>query len=114
MTDRPASLNDTSNGGARAGIRAHIEKLIGPVNRVFRETDPLLDVDVLCVPAAIDRPVHMLFTAGMSDTAMTPSGNTPTATISSMPRAKSISRRLNPSQAAAEPQRNGEGCSVIA
>ena len=74
MTDRPASLNDTSNGGARAGIRAHIEKLIGPVNRVFRETDPLLDVDVLCVPAAIDRPVHMLFTAGMSDTAMTPSG----------------------------------------
>lgn len=76
MIDRPASpssLNDPT-GGARAEIRSHVERHIGPVSRVLRVEDPLLDVDVLCVPAAIDRPVHMLVTAGMSDVAMNPSG----------------------------------------
>ena len=64
----------------RAPITAHIERHIGPIKQVFRETaaassiDALavdvLPVDVLHVAATTDRPVHTLITSGMSDRPM--------------------------------------------
>jgi hypothetical protein len=73
-SDSSNTFADPSSEGARAEIRAHIERHIGPVGKVFREQDSLLTVDILSVPAAIDRPVHMLFTVGMSDRAMNTGG----------------------------------------
>ncbi|HMN43079.1 MAG TPA: suppressor of fused domain protein [Povalibacter sp.] len=58
----------SSTSSSRPQIQAHVERHLGPVTRAFREGD----IDILCVDAAFDRPVHMLVTAGMSDAAMTP------------------------------------------
>lgn len=56
----------SSTSSIRPQIQAHVEQHLGPVTRTFREGD----IDILCVDAAFDRPVHMLITAGMSDVAM--------------------------------------------
>ncbi len=53
---------------SRPQIQAHVERHLGPVTRIFQEGG----IDILCVDAAFDRPVHVLITAGMSDAAMTP------------------------------------------
>ena len=63
MTSDPSSTSSS-----RPQIQAHIERHLGPVTRTFREGD----IDILGVDATYDRPVHMLVTAGMSDTAMAP------------------------------------------
>lgn len=58
--------DSSPTSSSRPPIQAHVERHLGPVTRTFREGD----IDILCVDAAFDRPVHMLITAGMSDAAM--------------------------------------------
>jgi hypothetical protein len=58
--------DSSPTSSSRPQIQAHVERHLGPVTRTFREGD----IDILCVDAAFDRPVHMLVTAGMSDAAM--------------------------------------------
>ncbi len=56
--------------GNRVRIRTHAEHHLGPVTRLFHESD----IDILCVDAAVDHPVHTLITAGMSDQPMNTDG----------------------------------------
>jgi len=66
-----SDLNLTeSKQGCRPQIRAHIEKHLGPVSRIFHQDG----FDILCVEAVVDRPIHTLITAGMSDAAMNTGG----------------------------------------
>lgn len=60
----------------RQPIRAHIERHLGPVAQTFRE--PVTDgpsIDIHRVAATVERPVHTLVTAGMSDLPMPGAGN---------------------------------------
>lgn len=60
----------------RQQIRAHIERHLGAIGQTFREsiTDSL-SVDIHQVPATVERPIHTLVTAGMSDVALPAAGN---------------------------------------
>jgi Suppressor of fused protein (SUFU) len=64
------SSKTVSSQGARPQIQAHVEKHLGPVTRLFSEGG----IDILCVDAAVDHPVHTLVTAGMSDAPMDTGG----------------------------------------
>jgi hypothetical protein len=54
----------------RAPITAHVERHLGPIKQVFRESPDASAIEVLHVAATTDRPVHTLITSGMSDQAM--------------------------------------------
>ena len=54
----------------RAPITAHVERHLGPIKQVFRESSDASAIEVLHVAATTDRPVHTLITSGMSDQAM--------------------------------------------
>lgn len=64
MTDQPALT--VSNSGCRPQIRRHVEEHLGAVTAVYREGS----IDILCVGAVAERPMHTLVTAGMSDQSM--------------------------------------------
>jgi len=68
MTGADVTSNATRQG-CRAEIRAHIERELGPVKQVFHESTDNA-VDVLHVAATLERPIHTLITAGMSDAPM--------------------------------------------
>ncbi len=54
-------------------IGAHLERHVGPVERVFHERlSDIVHVDVLHVGPAEGHPFHTLVTSGMSDRAMSP------------------------------------------
>ncbi|HEY6643751.1 suppressor of fused domain protein [Povalibacter sp.] len=54
----------------RPQIHAHVERHLGPITRTFQANG----IDILCVDAAVDHPVHTLVTAGMSDVPMDTGG----------------------------------------
>jgi hypothetical protein len=61
--------------GYREEIRAHVEKHLGPIKEVLRESSDPTEIEILHVPAQDTRPVRTFVTAGMSDKAMSvPSG----------------------------------------
>lgn len=62
--------SDVLPQGSRPQIRAHIERELGPVGQIFREENAAMPIDVLHVPSSVERPLHTLVTAGMSDVQM--------------------------------------------
>lgn len=59
----------------RQQIRAHIERHLGAIGHTFREpVADSLSVDIHQVAATVERPVHTLITAGMSDLPMQTGG----------------------------------------
>jgi hypothetical protein len=62
--------SDVLSQGSRPQIRAHIERELGPVSQSFREENATMPIEVLHVPSTVERPIHTLITAGMSDRPM--------------------------------------------
>jgi len=63
----------------RQQIRAHIERHLGVIEQTFRE--PATDgppTDICRVASTVERPIHTLVTAGMSDMPMPSAGNSKT------------------------------------
>ncbi|HEY4369859.1 MAG TPA: suppressor of fused domain protein [Steroidobacteraceae bacterium] len=62
---------DPKQSSSRRQITAHIERHLGPIKQTFGAASAdASDIDVLHVAATVDRPVHTLITAGMSDEPM--------------------------------------------
>lgn len=74
--DIPSTSSGPASGNAREQIRAHVAQHLGAIGHVFHEPAfEGLAIDILHVPAAIDRPLQTLVTAGVSDRAMPVSDN---------------------------------------
>jgi hypothetical protein len=54
----------------RSLLRTHIERELGTIQQVFSEPGGESSLQVLHVASSVDRPVHTLITAGMSDEPM--------------------------------------------
>lgn len=69
--DRPWTP-PTQVGEFMEEIESHLTKHVGPVETVFHEiVSDLVHLDVHFIPATDERPVHVLFTTGVSDRPMT-------------------------------------------
>ncbi len=59
----------------RQPIRAHIERHLGAIGQTFHEPADGLSIDIHQIAATVERPVHTLVTAGMSEVPMPIVGN---------------------------------------
>lgn len=66
--------SDATRQASRTEIRAHVEQHLGPVKQTFHAATPddpaVPAIDVLHVASTVERPVHTLVTAGMSERPM--------------------------------------------